>query len=98
MPHRFAGTEKTPETPLKIRSGRWGGLVTKMEKEESFLRACNLAASTTIRLTYSGNGGANYALEFCSGLADPKWVSLSTYRAPNGGVLVITNTPRNKHE
>jgi alpha-tubulin suppressor-like RCC1 family protein len=46
-----------------------------------------------VRLTYSGNAGANYALERSSNLANPTWVALLTNTAPSGGVLVITNTP-----
>ncbi len=46
-----------------------------------------------VRLTYSGNAGANYALERSSSLANPTWVSLVTNTAASGGVLVITNTP-----
>jgi hypothetical protein len=46
-----------------------------------------------VRLTYSGNAGASYALERSSNLANPKWVPLVTNTAPSGGVLVITNTP-----
>jgi len=46
-----------------------------------------------VRLTYSGNAGANYALERSSNLANPNWVPLVTNTAPSGGLLVITNTP-----
>lgn len=46
-----------------------------------------------VRLTYSGNAGANYALERSSDLAKPTWVPLLTNTAPSGGLLVITNTP-----
>lgn len=46
-----------------------------------------------VRLNYSGTAGVNYALERSSSLAKPNWVSLVTNTAPNGGVLVITNTP-----
>jgi alpha-tubulin suppressor-like RCC1 family protein len=46
-----------------------------------------------VRLTYSGNAGANYALERSSNLASPTWMPLLTNAAPTGGVLVITNTP-----
>lgn len=46
-----------------------------------------------VRLTYSGNAGARYALERANNLANPKWVPLVTNTAPPGGVLVITNTP-----
>jgi hypothetical protein len=50
-------------------------------------------ADGKVRLTYSGNAGANYALERSSSLANPEWVSLVTNTAPSGGLLVITNTP-----
>jgi hypothetical protein len=46
-----------------------------------------------VRLTYSGNAGANYALERSRNLANPTWVPLFTNAAPSGGILVITNTP-----
>jgi hypothetical protein len=46
-----------------------------------------------VRLTYSGDAGANYALERSSNLANPEWVPLVTNTAPSGGELVITNTP-----
>jgi alpha-tubulin suppressor-like RCC1 family protein len=46
-----------------------------------------------VRLTYSGNAGANYALDRSSNLANPRWIPLVTNTAPTGGVLVITNTP-----
>jgi hypothetical protein len=46
-----------------------------------------------VRLTYSGNANAKYALERSSSLANPNWVSLVTNTAPSGGVLVFTNTP-----
>jgi alpha-tubulin suppressor-like RCC1 family protein len=46
-----------------------------------------------VRLTYSGNAKANYALEWSSNLANPKWLPLVTNTAPGDGVLVITNIP-----
>jgi len=46
-----------------------------------------------VRLTYSGDAGVSYALERSSSLTNPKWVSLVTNTAPNGGILVMTNTP-----
>jgi hypothetical protein len=46
-----------------------------------------------VRLSYSGNAGARYALERSSNLANPLWVPLVTNTAPGGGLLIITNTP-----
>jgi Regulator of Chromosome Condensation (RCC1) repeat protein len=46
-----------------------------------------------VRLTYQGNAGVSYVLERSSSLGNPNWVALVTNTAPNGGVLVITNTP-----
>lgn len=45
-----------------------------------------------VRLSYTGEAGVNYALERSSSLFNPQWVSQVTNTAPNGGILVMTNT------
>jgi alpha-tubulin suppressor-like RCC1 family protein len=74
--------------------GRKAGLVSSVASLPGYnLITIEQLKDGNVRLTYSGNAGANYALERSGNLANPKWVPLVTNTAPSGGVLVITNTP-----
>jgi hypothetical protein len=52
-----------------------------------------LLSGGKMRLSFVGNGGANYALDRSLSLAPANWIPQLTNPAGAGGALVFTNTP-----
>ncbi|MDB6022880.1 MAG: repeat domain protein, partial [Pedosphaera sp.] len=52
-----------------------------------------LLSGGSVRLSFMGIAGANYALDRSSSLASSPWVAQVTNSAGAGGVLVFTNQP-----
>jgi alpha-tubulin suppressor-like RCC1 family protein len=54
---------------------------------------CQLSDGAKMQLSFVGNAGTNYALDWSSSLSPPNWIPQATNAAGSFGALVFTNPP-----